>query len=219
MKPLAVALLSAGCLAAAEPGFFAGALGGIATLSADGRTVLSGSTPAAGSYKPENGPAVNIYAGWHVTGYLSLQANYVANANDVAITRIQGNESFEQRRRSRQDGFVGDALLYFRNRSSWVRPYLSAGIGPIRIHSTATGVASAAGSLPLPPREFSSVVAGFRVAVGVDLMAKSGWGFRYSFSETMSKNPFGQQLVPTGQRRLANFQNLFGFVKYFGHRS
>lgn len=212
-------LVLTGCLAAADPGFFAGGLAGISTLSADARTSLSGPEPAASAYKPENGPALNLFAGWHANGYLSFQGNYVRNTNDVAITGILGAASFDQARRSSQDAFVGDALLYFRNRHSWVRPYLSAGAGPVRIDSRATGLISSTGSLPLPPPEFSATRIGFRVAVGIDLMSNSGWGFRYSFSETMSGNPFSQQLAPPGQRRLANFQNLFGVVKYFGHRS
>ncbi|HTT64865.1 MAG TPA: outer membrane beta-barrel protein [Bryobacteraceae bacterium] len=216
---LACCCAMAGRLSAADPGFFAGVLGGISTLSADGRTVLSGPEPAASSYKPENGPALNLFAGWHTNGYLSVQGNYVRNTNDVAIMDVLGDASFEQARHSSQDAVVGDGLLYFRNRSSWARPYLSAGLGAVRIESRATAVTSNSGSLPLPPQEFSATRLAFRVAVGIDLMMKSGWGFRYSFSETMSGNPFSLQLAPAGQRRLANFQNLFGIVKYFGHRS
>ena len=216
---LAYCLVLAGRLPAADPGFFAGGLAGISTLSADARTALSGPVPAAGAYKPENGPAANLFAGWHATDYLSFQGNYVRNTNDVAITSILGDASFEQARHSSQDAFVGDALLYFRNRRSWVRPYLSAGLGAVRIDSRATVLRSSSGSLPLPPPEFSATRLAFRVAVGIDIMSKSGWGFRYSFSETTSGNPFSQQLAPQGQRGLANFQNLFGVVKYFGHRS
>jgi hypothetical protein len=205
-------------LGAADSSFFAGALGGIATLSADARTSLSGAEPATGAYKPENGPTFNIFAGWHANGYLSFQGSYIRNTNDVTLTRILGEASFEEARQSSEGSFVGDALLYFRNRHSWVRPYLSAGAGPVRFDSRAKNLRSSSGSLPLPPAEFSATFLGFRVAVGIDLLAKSGWGFRYSFSETKSANPFGQHLAPAGQRRLANFQNLFGVVKYFGHR-
>jgi len=216
---LACSLIVPTGLTAGESGFFAGGLGGIATLSADASTSLAGPVPAAGAYKPENGPALNVFAGWHANGYLSFQGNFIRNTNDVALTDILGTASFEQARRSSQDAFVGDALLYFRNRSSWVRPYLSAGAGPVRIDSHAAAQRSTNESLPLPPSEFSATLLAFRVAVGVDLLARNGWGFRYSFSETKSANPFGQHLAPSGQRRLANFQNLFGIVKYFGHRS
>ncbi|MFN7994615.1 MAG: outer membrane beta-barrel protein [Bryobacteraceae bacterium] len=204
--------------AIAQDNVFAGVIGGIATLSADARTAI-GSLPAAGAYKPENGPALNVFGGWNFSEYVSLQGNYIRNTNDVALSEILGADSFEQARGSSQDAFIGDLLLFFRNRRSWVRPYLSAGGGPVRIESRATALRYSSGALPLPPDEFSTVRFGFRVAVGIDLLSKSGWGFRYSFSETKSGNPFSGQLSPPGQRRLANFQNLFGFVKYFGHRS
>ena len=223
MKRSATALFQwlalAGCLAAADPSFFVGGLGGVSTLSADAQTSVGGATPAAAAYKPENGPALNLFAGWHANGYLSFQGNYIRNTNDVAITRIQGDASFEQARGSSQDAFIADALLYFRNRHSWVRPYLSAGAGPVRIASAVTALRSSTGSLPLPPQQFSSTRFAYRVAVGIDLLLKSGWGFRYSFSETKCGNPFSEQLAPAGHRALANFQNLFGVVKYFGHRS
>jgi Outer membrane protein beta-barrel domain len=214
-----VCIVFVGCLMGAEPGFFAGALGGISTLSADGVTSVTGAEPAASAYKPENGPALNVFAGWHFNGYFSLQGNYVRNTNDVAITGILGNAAFEQARGSSQDAFIGDAMLYFRNRHSWVRPYLSAGTGAVRIDSHATALRASTGSLPLPPQEFSATRLPLRVAVGIDLLLKNGWGFRYSFSETISGNPFSKQLAPAGQRGLANFQNLFGIVKYFSHRS
>jgi hypothetical protein len=61
----------------------------------------------------------------------------------------------------------------------------------------------------------SYVEPGVRVAVGADVISPSGWGFRYSFGETISRNPISRALNPPGGRRLANFQNLFGVVKYF----
>ena len=41
------------------------------------------------------------------------------------------------------------------------------------------------------------------------------WSFRYSFSETITGNPISARLTPPGERNLANFQNLFGFVRRF----
>ena len=46
-------------------------------------------------------------------------------------------------------------------------------------------------------------------------MLRAGWGLRYSFSETMSANPFAAALNPPAHNTLMNFQNLFGFVKVF----
>jgi hypothetical protein len=53
------------------------------------------------------------------------------------------------------------------------------------------------------------------VAVGADWLLKKGWMFRYTFSETIRQNVISKQLAPPGERNLANFQNLFGFVKQF----
>jgi hypothetical protein len=39
--------------------------------------------------------------------------------------------------------------------------------------------------------------------------------FRYSFSELIGKNDISKHLSPPAPRRLANFQNLFGFVVRF----
>lgn len=222
MKILAAGLCCLICapeLPGADADFFAGASAGISTLSADASTSLTGSQPAASAYKPENGPTVNVYAGWHANGYLSIQGSYFRNSNDVAITGILGNSSYEQDRHSSQDTFAGELLLYFRPRRSWVRPYLSVGAGAVYIESRVSGLVSDNGSLPLPPPAFSATRFAFPVSTGIDLLLKSGWGFRYCFSETMSGNPFGQQLSPPGQRRLANYRNLFGIVKYFGHRT
>jgi hypothetical protein len=70
------------------------------------------------------------------------------------------------------------------------------------------------GTLP-PPGAFSSTDPILRVAVGIDFRLKNGWAFRYIFSETIQPNPISRQLTPPADRRLANFQNLFGLVKQF----
>ena len=68
---------------------------------------------------------------------------------------------------------------------------------------------------PTPPGEsFGSTKIGLRAAAGIDLMLKGGWGIRYAFLETIQGNPVSGRLSPPGQRGLANFQNLFGVVKY-----
>jgi len=71
------------------------------------------------------------------------------------------------------------------------------------------------GSPNPPPAEFTSTAPALRVAVGIDLAIHSGWAFPYSFSETIRPNPVSERLIPPGDRNLANFQNLFGFVKAF----
>ena len=49
----------------AEGNFFAGVLGGISTLSADGRSVTRRQSIATSLYKPENGPSVMGVFGGH----------------------------------------------------------------------------------------------------------------------------------------------------------
>lgn len=192
--------------------YFAGALGGISTLSADATSQL-GSANAVSLFKPENGPALNLAGGIHLNDWFSLQANYVWNRNDVTITEVAGLASFEQDRHSSEHSAIADLLLYFRSRRSRIRPYLSVGSGFVWLHSFAGG--PLLGTLTPVPAQVDTVKLPLRVAVGIDLLFRRGWGFRYSFSETMTGNPFSATLDPPGSRKLANFQNLFGFVKYF----
>lgn len=167
-------------------------------------------------YKPENGPALNVFAGVHLTRFLSAQANYVWNRNDVALLSSflsrSGGGFYEQDRESRQHAFVGDALLYFRARGSGVRPYLSTGVGAVRFGSRQVRRTVESG-LRAPEGDIAATKVGLRVAVGIDLSFGSGWDFRYSFSETISGNPISPRLTPPGERSIANFQNLFGFVR------
>ena len=84
-------------------------------------------------YKPENGPALNLFVGMHVGRYFTVQGNYMWNRNDLTLfssfTSAQGGGFYEQPRTSAQHAVVGDALLYFRALGSGVRPYLSTGVG------------------------------------------------------------------------------------------
>ncbi|MDA1093086.1 MAG: hypothetical protein O3A25_07440 [Acidobacteria bacterium] len=48
--------------------------------------------------------------------------------------------------------------------------------------------------------------------MGVDVAAGTRLRLRYSFSESVSKNPFSRYLDPAGSRGLMNFQNLIGVV-------
>lgn len=200
----------------AQREFYVGALTGISTLSGDAQSSINSTSASASSYKPENGAILNVFGGVHLNDYLSLQANYTGNRNDLTLTAIQSSGvAYEQKRESSQHSFAGDLALYFRNRRSWVRPYLSAGVGATRFKSTSLEPARKLGALDLPPHEFSSTPVAFRTAVGIDVAMTRGWAFRYSFMEEMQHNPISEQLNPPGQRRLASFQNLFGFIKTF----
>ena len=211
----------AGTSALAQPGgprHFVGAVAGISTLSADARSEITSGGVDVSLYKPENGPAVNVLFGVHVHDYLTVQANYVWNRNDVALTSVRAAESssafYEQPRATSQHAAVADLLAYFRERRSRARPYLSAGLGLVRLQTTATGEGRINKAAP-PPSRVETTRALLRVAVGIDVALRHGWSARYSFSESVSGNPISAQLSPPGRRNLANFQNLFGVTRAF----
>ena len=203
----------------AEGRTYAGALGGISTLSADHRSEISATSSAISAYKPENGPTFNVFMGRHLNNYLTVQGSYGWNRNDLALGSLSiseaGQNTYEQSRSSSQHAAFADLLLYFRNLRSRVRPYLSVGTGWVHLESTAGQLRTVVGSPQLPPARFVSDTPATRFTVGIDLYAIKGWAFRYSFSETIRSNAISSELVPPGQRGLANFQNFFGFLKQF----
>lgn len=211
-------LLCPGILMAGDNNFV-GASGGFAILSGDGRAVVGPSGNSISLYKPETGGAFNVFVGRHLTDYLTVQGNYIWNSNDLTLNSVvlssSGEASYQETRNSTQHGVIGDVLLYFRSRRSWVRPYLSAGAGLVRLNSNEEQITSVVGTATLPPRIFAATNPALRVAVGADLKMRSGWSFRYSFSETMTSNPISDHLSPPGQGNLKNFHHLFGFVKTF----
>jgi Outer membrane protein beta-barrel domain len=222
MRKILVALFILACGVStlhAQGSFYAGGVGAISTLSADGQTHLTSTASAISLYKPENGPALNFFVGKHLNDYLSVQGNYVWNTNsftmiETSSTSQGGFNMMQQTRNSSEKAFIGDLLLYFRNRRSWARPYLSVGTGVVHMASQMQQM-TRAGSPKIPPLTFSSTGPALRVAVGIDLKTYRGWAFRYTFSETISGNPISAEMDPPGQRNLANFQNLFGFVRTF----
>ena len=213
---LAMVFLPQTCAGQKRP--YAGLLGGISTLSADGNTTVAPQTAATSSYKPENGPGIDIFAGVHWNNFLSLQMDYLWNRNPLTLDALRANATgggafYQQEYRSSQHAVLGNVLLYFRSRSSWVRPFLSVGTGVV--HLAAAPLTSGVAQGLKPPGTFRSTMAALHVAVGIDLMVHRGWAFRYSFAETSSPNPISRQLAPPGTRMLANFRNLFGVVKEF----
>jgi hypothetical protein len=162
---------------------------------------------------------VNLLVGRYLGNYVSVQGNYIWNSNDLTFVSTSvsppGQSFYHEMRGSYQTSVIGDVLVFFRNRRSLVRPYLSGGVGVVHLQSSQKNLAFASGSPALPPLEFSANTTGLRVAVGIDVKLRYGFSFRYSFSETISPNPISNQLSPPGQRALENFQNLWGFVKNF----
>src|SRR5215472_471576 len=123
----------------AEPRPYFGLMGGVSTLSADARTVLYSSSATTSSYKPENGPTAGVFVGLHWNNYFSIQGDYLWNRNLVTLdslaasTTATGARLYERTFQSRQHTALGSALLYFRPRSSWVRPFLAVGTGVVHL--------------------------------------------------------------------------------------
>lgn len=172
---------------------FVTGLGGAAALS--NGAAASQSPVSASNYDSKVGQALNLAAGYHINDWFSVQAGYLWNRNRIVTTEIAGAAFVQRQSIPSQNALGADLLLYFRPRSSRIRPYLS--VGPDWVYV------------------LSQSKLGFRVAVGVDLMTRSGWGVRYTFSEMMSSNPFVQALTPPAKSKLMNFQNLVGIVKVF----
>lgn len=212
---VAMVLLPDTC--AAQKTTYAGFQGGISTLSADGRTTVAAQTVATSSYKPENGPAIDVFGGLHWNDFLSFQADYVWDRNALTLdaSRASANAGafYEREYRSSQHAVMGNALFYFRARSSRVRPFLAAGTGVVHLAADPRGLGAAQGITP--PGAFRSAMVVLQVGVGIDLKVRRGWAFRYSFAETVSSNPISRELDPPAHRNLANFRNLFGIVKEF----
>ncbi len=204
---------------------FCGAAAGVSTLSADASTLVNASGFSSSSYDPENGPGIEAYVGVHFNQYFSAQLTYSWDRHDIRLSGIQaalppgerlGTVAFyEQSRSSSQQTVVANLLLYFRDRPSWARPYLSVGAGAATLTSRSHGSEPSPADALTPPPQFSSAGPAFDAAVGIDLRIRRNWGFRYSFAETIRGNPIGEQLTPPGTRPLATFRNLFGFIKLF----
>lgn len=195
---------------------YVGAVGGIATLSADAGTQRVPNGLDLSSYSPANGGALDLFGGFHLYNYFSLQGDFIWNRNSLHLSSSSTSGAFYQEdRRSSQEAGIVSFLLYFRKRGNRVRPYLGVGAGVAYLSSKRERVVSMGGGPTLPPAEFSSTGAVFRTHVGVDLTVVHRLDFRYSFSETIGNNGISQVLSPPAPRRLANFQNLFGFVFRF----
>jgi hypothetical protein len=191
-------------------------VGGISTLSADAR--VEGSPPGRSSaYKPENGPALMLFGGRHFTEYFSAQLSYGWNRNDALFSGsdLASFSSFDLPARIAQHTVVAETMVYFRPRASRLRPYLSAGPGVVVARSEASGVARVRGSPIIPSAKLDSVQPAFRVAVGIDWPVHERIRLRYSFSETIQRNPLSHALQPRGERNLANFENWWGLAWTF----
>ena len=170
---------------------FVAGLGGASALS--GASAVDAS--AAANYNPKVGPAANFAMGYHFNDWVSAQAGYIGSSNHIISSQLSAGAFSKTENTRAQHAVSFDAMLYFRARTDRVRPYLSAGPALVGLLDQRT--------------------LGLRVAVGVDVRLRPGWGFRYSFSEMMTANPLAAALRPPAGGRLMNFQNLFGIVKTF----
>ena len=200
LVPRAAACALLAVLNLAAQNHYVSALGGFAALSGDAGSDFSRSQPRVSFYDPKNGAALNLAGGVHLNDWVSVQGSYIWNRNQVRLAEVTGSAFSQLTSETGQHALGADGLLYFRPRNSRIRPYLSLGPAAVRIR---------VGDTPVTWRP------GLRTAVGIDLMLPSRWGFRYSFSEMLTGNPFHEIVRPSGSRNLMNFQNLFGFVKYF----
>lgn len=219
MKIRLTLILLACCGVSAQAQLYAGVLGGISSLSADSRSTLGSGSSTFSSYDPKNGGALELLVGKHLSNYFSVQGNYIWNANTLTVSagsfQNGGQTAYEESRGSSQQSLIAMVLVYFRHRDSRLRPYLSVGTGVVHFSSSEQHVDESFGTPALPPRKFSSNVIALHVPVGIDVRLGRGWALRYTFSETISKNPIDDRLSPSGQHAFKNFLNLFGLVKRF----
>jgi Outer membrane protein beta-barrel domain len=211
----ALLFLSALSFAGTKP--YAGAMGGVATLSADAGSARVGHGLNLSSYAPANGGALDVFLGAHVHNYFSVQGDFIWNRNSLRLNSTSSSTGsfYEEDRSSSQKAAIFSLLVYFRSQKSRIRPYLAAGAGVAHLFSASRRLAAFSGSPSLPPTEFSSTGPVLRTHVGIDLKLTRRLDFRYSFSETIGGNEISRNLSPPGSRNLANFQNLFGFVVRF----
>jgi hypothetical protein len=197
---------------------YAGAIGGIATLSADAGSERVAQGLNLSSYAPSNGGALDLFLGADVHDYFSVQGDFIWNRNSLRLNAANSatRAFYQEDRSSSQEAGIFSLLVYFRPRTSRIRPYLAVGGGLLHLSSAADRVVvSSGGAVAIPPASFSSTGPVLRTHVGLDLKLAGKLAFRYSFSETIGHNEISRNLSPPASRGLANFQNLFGFVIRF----
>jgi hypothetical protein len=207
-------LITLALSASAQTERYAGVIGGVATLSADAGSQTTAQGLNLSSYAPANGGALNVFGGAHLRNYFSVQVNYIWNRNSLVLNSSSSSSGtfYQETRDSSQNAGIADFLIYFRRRGSRIRPYLGTGGGITHLTSTGTRLIASGGAPVLPPAAFTYTGPIFRSHVGIDIRLGRKLDFRYSFSEMIGRNEISKHLSPAGPRRLANFQNLFGFV-------
>jgi hypothetical protein len=215
---VAIVCLAPATLSAQRSSYF-GAMGGLATLSGDGSAMVTSEAASTSLFSPMNGGAADIFFGVHLFEYVSLQADYVWNRNDVVLVSTQGSSGtlrfYRQPEQFTQNAFLTNVVVYFRKRGSRIRPYLSEGVGGVFLHTRFSGGGVSSGNPMLPASSSDHASPALRTSVGLDVRLRRSWFFRYSFGETLTQNTFGDQLSPPLHRIPKNFQNLFGVFYQF----
>lgn len=203
----------------AQSHLYFGGTGGLATLSGDGSAVVTTTSAGTSLFSPSNGPALRLFGGTHLFRYVSLQGDYGLTRNGVAListaTGVGGSSYYRVPETVTQHALIASVLVYFRDRRSRVRPYLSEGAGAVFIRNRQSSGAVIVGTLPVPPAVSSHASIALRTDVGLDVRMQGAWYFRYSFGETLTRNTFGDTLTPPEHRVPKNFQNLFGVLYQF----
>ncbi len=219
LQVFAIVLLSWNVPTLAHAQLYAGILGGVSSLSGDTRSIVNSGSIAFSSYDPKNGGDLSVLFGKHFSDYFSAQASYIWNENELSLSSAHSGggaqQAYQETRSSSQQTVIGNVLVYFRARNSRLRPYLSVGTGFVHFASKQESLQQVLEEPALPPQHFSTNAIVLNVPVGIDVNLGKGWAFRYTFSETISKNPIDDRLSPAGQHSFKNFQNLFGFVRRF----
>ena len=82
--------------------------------------------------------------------------------------------------------------------------------------AAAEGMQVGTGSQTLPAvGAIADIAPVFRVGVGIDVVSRSGWRFRFLFGQTLRSNPASEALRICPSQRYSTFHNVFGVVKYF----
>jgi hypothetical protein len=135
---------------------YVGAMGGIATLSTDGgaQPVVQGLNLS--SYEPSNGAALDLFAGVDLHQYFSVQGDFIWNRNGLRLNSSSSSTGafYQESRNSSQQAGIVSFLLYFRRRSSRIRPYLAVGTGIAHLSSSNARLVEVGGTPSLPPRVF-----------------------------------------------------------------
>ena len=158
--------------------------------------MVASTSVATSSYDPDTGGAASLFGGIHLFNYVSVQGNYIWNRNDVTLVSSLSDPTFlsfyQVPVSNTQNAFVGDVLVYFRERGSRIRPYLSQGGGLVHISTRPNGNTLSRGNLSVPGISASISVMS-RTAVGIDVRLRPTWFFRYTFGGEYQPQPHQSQ--------------------------